>query len=74
MKGILPYLVRWARSAGTRDFYPALAALMVSTVQNIFFLNVHFFHLQQPGKAVVQGRLSMNVFLRSYTAPPPLTD
>jgi hypothetical protein len=35
MKGLLPWLVRWARRAGTRDFYPALAAL-VSPVQNIF--------------------------------------
>ncbi len=35
MKGALPWLVRWALHAGTRDFYPALAAL-VSPVQNIF--------------------------------------
>jgi hypothetical protein len=37
MKGILPWLVRWARHAGTRDFSPALAAL-VSPVQNIISL------------------------------------
>ncbi len=35
MKGILPWLVRWARRAGIIDFYPALAA-RVSSVQNIF--------------------------------------
>jgi hypothetical protein len=35
MKGVLPWLVRWARGAGTRDFSPALAAL-VGPVQNIF--------------------------------------
>jgi hypothetical protein len=35
MKGVLPWLVRWAR-AGTRDVYPSLAAL----VQNYFFLAV----------------------------------
>ncbi len=35
MKGVLPWLVRRARRAGTRDCYPALAAL-VSPVQNIF--------------------------------------
>ncbi len=39
-KGVLPWLVRWACRAGTRDFCPALAAL-VSTVQNIF--TVHYF-------------------------------
>jgi hypothetical protein len=27
MKGALPWFVRWARLAGTRNFYPALAAL-----------------------------------------------
>ncbi len=28
IKGVLPYLVRWARRAGTRDFCSALAALV----------------------------------------------
>jgi hypothetical protein len=42
MKGALPWLVRWARRAVTRDFCPALAAF-VSTVQNIVFLTVHYF-------------------------------
>ncbi len=62
IKGVLRWLVRWA---GTRDFCPALAAL-VGTVQNIFFLTVHYFNLfvpiaQQPGQAVVLGRLSLCV-------------
>ncbi len=35
MRGVLPWLVRWAWCAGTRDFCPALAAL-VGPVQNIF--------------------------------------
>ncbi len=35
MKGVLPWFIRWACCAGTRDFCSALAAL-VETVQNIF--------------------------------------
>jgi hypothetical protein len=35
MKVVLPWLVRWAHRAGTRDFGPALAAL-VGPGQNIF--------------------------------------
>ncbi len=35
MKEVIPWLVRWARRAGTSDFYPALAAL-VSPVQNCY--------------------------------------
>jgi hypothetical protein len=63
MKGVLPWSVRWARRAGTIDFYFALAAL-VRPVQNIIFLGEHFFTLlvpiaQQPGQAVVLGRLSL---------------
>jgi hypothetical protein len=36
MKGVLSRLFRWALPAGTRDFCPALAAL-VGPVQHIFF-------------------------------------
>jgi hypothetical protein len=36
MKGVLPWLVHWARCAGTRDFCPALDA-QIGPVQNIFF-------------------------------------
>ncbi len=54
--------------AGTRDFYPALAAL-VSPVQSIFFphrVTVHYFDLcvpiaQEPWQAGVLGRLSLCV-------------
>jgi hypothetical protein len=55
----LPWLVRWARRAGTIDFCPALAALL-RQVQNIIFLAEHFYTIlvpiaQQPGQAVVLG-------------------
>jgi hypothetical protein len=42
MKGVLPWLVRWARHAGTIEYCPALAVL-VNPVQNTIFLNAHFF-------------------------------
>ncbi len=64
MKGVLPWLVHWARRAGTKDFYPALAA-PVSPVQNTFFLTIHYKvnlcvpTAQQPGLPVVQGHLSI---------------
>jgi hypothetical protein len=35
MNGVLPWLVCWARCAGTRDVWPAFAALL-GPVQNIF--------------------------------------
>ncbi len=54
---------RWARRAGTRDFYPALAAL-VSPLQNIFLpFNLCVPIAQELGQTVVQARLSMNVCL-----------
>jgi hypothetical protein len=64
LKGVFPWLITWARCACTGDFYPALAAL-VSPVQNIFFIAVHYFtsfvpKVQQAGQAVVLGRLSIN--------------
>jgi hypothetical protein len=62
-------LVLWARLAGTRDFYPSFAAL-VGPVQNILFL-AHFITFcvpiaQQPGQAVVLGRLSLGICLWIY--------
>ncbi len=65
MKGVLPWLVPWAGRSGTIDFCPALVDL-VSPVQNIIYLTAHFFTLvvpiaQQPGQAVVLGRLSLLV-------------
>ena len=47
IKGVLPWLVHWARRAITRDFYPAFASL-VSSVQNLFLLTVHHFNLCVP--------------------------
>jgi hypothetical protein len=67
MKDVLPWLVCWASHAGTRDFCPALAAL-VGSIQNIFFLAVHYSNSfvlidQQPGQAAVLGRLSLSMCL-----------
>jgi hypothetical protein len=46
MKGVPPWLVRWARRTGTRDVCPALAAL-VGRDQNIFSHRT-LFHLICP--------------------------
>jgi hypothetical protein len=42
-----PSLVRWVSRDGTRDFYPALAAL-VCPEQNIFFPHRTLFHFMCP--------------------------
>jgi hypothetical protein len=47
MKGILPWLVHWACRAGTKEFAPALAALL-DPVQNIFFPHRTLFHFIYP--------------------------
>ncbi len=65
MKGVLPWLVRWACHAGTKDFYPVVAVL-ANPVQNIFFLTVHFISSfvpigHQTGQAVVLGHLSLGM-------------
>jgi hypothetical protein len=68
MKGVLPWLARWACRADTRYFCPALAAL-VSPVPNIFFLTAtqfHFIWSHRPatwaiGHAVLPGCLSLNM-------------
>jgi hypothetical protein len=67
MKGDLPWLVRWASCAVTRDFCSALAAL-AGPVQSIFSLAVHYFSscapiAQQAGQAAVLGRLSLSMCL-----------
>ncbi len=63
MKGVLPWLVRWACCAGTRNFGPALAALLAQ--YKIFFLHHISINLspspQQAGQAVVLGRLSFSM-------------
>jgi hypothetical protein len=61
MKEALSCLVRWACSAGTREFCSALAAL-VGPVQNIFFSS--FVPIsQQADQAAVLGHLSLSVSL-----------
>ncbi len=47
MIGVLPWLVGWTRRAGTKDFCPALAAL-VSQIQNIIFHTANFFTILVP--------------------------
>jgi hypothetical protein len=44
MKVVLPWLVRWACGAGTRDFISPLATL----VQHILFLPVNYFNIFVP--------------------------
>jgi hypothetical protein len=67
MKGALPWFVRWIRRA-----YKRLLCLECSGQQckKRIFLAVYYFNLrvptaQQPGQAVGQGRLSLNVCLRT---------
>jgi hypothetical protein len=71
-KGVLPWLVRCACRAGTRDFFSALAAL-VSPVQNIIFLIKYtayfnsFVHIaQQLWQGAVLGRLSPRMCLWAW--------
>jgi hypothetical protein len=69
MKGVLPWMVRWARRAGTRDFCPALAAPL-GPVQNIFLLmhtiSLHLSLAQQAAQAVVLCRcLLMCLWIRT---------
>jgi hypothetical protein len=69
MNWVIPWLIRWACRAGTRDFGPALAAL-VGPVQNIFFRTVHYFTsfvpiIQHAGQAVVPHCLSLTMYLWS---------
>jgi hypothetical protein len=49
MKGVLPWLVHWARRAGTRDFCPVLAA-QDGPVQGIFSSLFHFIFTIIPEK------------------------
>jgi hypothetical protein len=68
MKGVLTVLGWfWACRASTRDFCSALAVL-VSPVQNIFFLTVHYFNslvpiAHQAGQTAVLDRLSLSMCL-----------
>ncbi len=66
MIGVLPWLVPWARRVVSRDFYPALAALVSPASPKHFFLLTKYFFTfcipitQQPGQGVVPVRLSLN--------------
>ncbi len=79
MKGGLD---RVACRAGTRDFSPALTAL-ICPVQNIFSSPVHYFNCfvanaQQARQSAVLGRLSLNMSLgvhyTQYLADHPSRD
>jgi hypothetical protein len=61
----LHWLVRRALPAGTRDFCPALTAL-VGLAQSVVFLTVHYFSsfvpiAQQARQAVMLGRRSLSM-------------
>jgi hypothetical protein len=61
MKGVLPWLVRRACRAGTRDFFPALTAL-VGPVQNTFFRQRTLFYFIVPvAQQAEVGRQSYRV-------------
>jgi hypothetical protein len=49
MKGAILWLVHWARHAGTRDFCPALAALVGQIKKKKFHRTLlHFIRLHHP--------------------------
>jgi hypothetical protein len=56
----LPWLVRCAHRAGTRDFCPALAAL-VAPVQKVFFLTRTLFQFICPHRTAIWGKQSCRV-------------
>jgi hypothetical protein len=60
MKEVLPWLVCSALHAGTRDYCPALAAL-VDPVQNTFLLTKHYFNSLSSSPSKL-GRQSCRVF------------
>ncbi len=48
MKGVLPWLVRWVRRAGTRDFRAASAAVVGSQIKYFLFSHRKLFHFICP--------------------------
>jgi hypothetical protein len=66
MKGVLPWLVRWAYCANTRDFCPAMAAKSAQ-LKKIFPYHTLFQficpHRTATWQAVVLGRLSLSMYL-----------
>ncbi len=79
MKGVLPWLVRWACRAGTRDFCPALAASRRPSTKYFLPFPAHYFSsfvfiAQQTRQAVVLGRLGLPIVGVSGSVnplPPP---
>ncbi len=69
MNGVLSWLVRWALHAGTRDFCPALAAL-VSPVQNSA-LHTIFIHQSRPRQRRRNTGSGLSVFPVLSGPPPP---
>jgi hypothetical protein len=71
MTEVLPWLVRWARHAGTRDYSPALPWLLYSRPSTKYFIpnctllysNSFVPIAQQVGQAVVPGRQSFHTCL-----------
>jgi hypothetical protein len=66
MRGALPWLIRWAFRAGTRDFFSAMAA-PVGTVQMSFSspytISIFCPHSLQARQAAVLGPLSLSMCL-----------
>jgi hypothetical protein len=65
MKGVIPWLVRWACSAGEGNIYTAFAA-PVGPVKNFLPLTEHLFNYfvliaHQAGQAAALGRLSLSM-------------
>jgi hypothetical protein len=70
MEGTLPWLVRWARHAGTRDIYPALAALVRPSTKYVFFLTViHYFILCAPHRPATWAGSRAGPPLSKYASP-----
>jgi hypothetical protein len=63
MKGVLPWLVRWACRARKRYFCFALRGALVGPFQIIFSSQYTIFIPLQAGQAVVLGRLSLGISL-----------
>ncbi len=59
MKVFLPWLVRWACGAGTKDFLSPLASL----VQNILFLPVNYFNVFVPFGAASRAGLPVSMYV-----------
>jgi hypothetical protein len=71
MKGVLAWLVRWARRADTRDFFPSLADL-VSPGQNIFcspytIYTISIYVSQSPSNLGRQSLLSTTTVKKQET-------